>query len=111
MIGWMLIYFSYSLPCHADALTLYREIGEDDPDAAESAKTQRKMEEAKETATLLESKSATVKKHSELPVAQRGAGRKRAAGTATKSAPPAKVAKTKSFSKKQDPNVSVNMVR
>ena len=68
------------------------------------------MAAAKEIADLLLSKSSSVKKHSETPVAERQEGsesKKRGpAGPASKS-PPNKVAKTKSFSKKLDPQAYI----
>lgn len=93
-----------------DALSLFNEIGEEDPAAAEGEKVKKKMADSKEIATMLVSKSAIVKKHSETPVAERkgSESKKRGPlGTPTKG-PPNKVAKTKSFSNKVDPHSYVN---
>lgn len=94
-----------------DGLSLFNALGEADPAAMEGEKGKKKVAQAKETVDMLISKSAAVKKHSETPVDDRKAAnsRKRGPGGSSKSAPPSKASKTKSFSKKQDPHSYVNL--
>lgn len=96
-----------------DALKLFSEIGEEDPKTADAEKTKKKLAEAKDMADVLIDKSPAVKKHHDTPVEQRTAStsRKRGPTGSTKNTPmPAnKIAKTKSFSKKQDPHSYVNL--
>ena len=89
---------------------MFHEIGEEDPAAAEGEKVKKKMADSKEIATMLVSKSAIVKKHFETPIAERkgSESKKRGPGGTPTKAPPNKVAKTKSFSKKVDPHSYVN---
>jgi len=77
---------------------------------SETANIKKKMDDAKESAALLEKESEVVKKHSETPLEVRKENsRKRAAEGTAKGAPSAKIAKTKSFSKKVDPKTYEKM--
>lgn len=82
----------------------------DVPVGSETENIKKKMEDAQTSAALLEKTSEVVKKHSETPLEERKENnRKRAAEGISKSAPSAKIAKTKSFSKKVDPKTYVKM--